>query len=141
MGRKPLIDKRELVRLAAAGRSVQEMAAYFGVSESGILQAKRAAGLSKAQLDHGQSIPWKLSREHSQSGPATNLRNLSAAAQGRAVAPERLNTALRWARRLVEGGLDVTYDPAEGFLEVPAPAAGSHIAGVLNRTLEALDET
>ena len=138
MGRKPLIDRHELERLTAKGWSVQELAAHFGVSESGVLQAKRAAGLSKAQLDHSSAIPWKLLREHGQSGPATNLRNLSAAAQGRTVASERLNTALRWARKLVEGGMDVTYEPETGFAEIPAPATGSHLAGVLDRALEAL---
>nr|BFE77536.1 hypothetical protein GCM10020093_001370 [Planobispora longispora] len=97
MGRKALIDQDELRRLAGRGLSTAELAAHFGVSESGILQAKRAAGLSKPMLDHSRAIPWKLDRAHNQSGPATNLRNLSSVAQGRAIPPEKLNTALRWA--------------------------------------------
>ncbi|MFC4060084.1 hypothetical protein ACFOWE_17400 [Planomonospora corallina] len=120
MGRKALIDQEELRRLAGQGLSNAELAARFGVSESGILQAKRAAGLSKPMLDHSRAIPWKLNRAHSQSGPATNLRNLSAVAQGRAIPQEKLNTALRWAERLVSSGLDVAYDPEHGFREVPA---------------------
>ncbi|MEU0571828.1 helix-turn-helix domain-containing protein [Nonomuraea sp. NPDC005983] len=139
MGRRPTIDRAELARLVAEGLSVQELAARFGVSESGVLQAKRAAGLAKAMLDHGRALPWKLSREHTQSGPATNLRNLSAAAQGKPPAPERLNTALRWAQRLVDAGLDVTYDPAEGFREVPASPGGSHVADVLADARRALE--
>lgn len=139
MGRKATIDRAELARLVAEGMSVQELAAHFGVSESGVLQAKRAAGLAKPMLDHGAAIPWKLSRAHSQSGPATNLRNLSAAAQGRPPASERLNTALRWAQRLVDAGLDVRYDPAEGFSEVPASAERSHIAKVLDAARKALE--
>ncbi|GGP08387.1 hypothetical protein LDL08_22460 [Nonomuraea glycinis] len=131
MGRRPTIDRDELARLVAEGLSVQELAARFGVSESGVLQAKRAAGLAKPMLDHSRAVPWKLARAHAQSGPATNLRNLSAAAQGRPPAAERLNTALRWAQRLVDAGLDVSYDPAAGFTEVPADAAGSHVASVL----------
>lgn len=139
MARKATIDRAELARLVAEGMSVQELAAHFGVSESGVLQAKRAAGLAKPMLDHGAAIPWKLSRAHSQSGPATNLRNLSAAAQGRPPASERLNTALRWAQRLVDSGLDVRYDPAEGFGEVPASPEGSHIAKVLDAARKALE--
>ncbi|WP_431893620.1 hypothetical protein [Nonomuraea sp. bgisy101] len=139
VGRRPTIDRAELERLVGAGMSVRELAAHFGVSESGVLQAKRAAGLAKPQLDHGGALPWTLSRTHAQSGPATNLRNLSAAAQGARVAPERLNTALRWARRLVEQGLDVAYDPVEGFTEVPAPPSGSHVAEVLGRAVKVLE--
>ncbi|MER7500314.1 hypothetical protein AB0L05_35435 [Nonomuraea pusilla] len=138
MGRRPTIDRQELARLVAEGLSVQELAAHFGVSESGVLQAKRAAGLAKPMLDHSGAVPWKLSRAHAQSGPATNLRNLSAAAQGKPPAPERLNTALRWAQRLVDAGLDVRYDPAEGFSEVPAAPEGSHVAAVLAAAEEAL---
>jgi hypothetical protein len=139
VGRRPSIDREELARLVAEGRTVQELAAHFGVSESGVLQAKRAAGLAKPMLDHSAALPWKLARKHSQSGPATNLRNLSAAAQGKPPASERLNTALRWAQRLVDAGLDVAYDPEEGFSEVPASPEGSHVAKMLEAARKALE--
>ncbi|MBG0822227.1 hypothetical protein HS048_15910 [Planomonospora sp. ID91781] len=131
MGRRALIDHEELRRLAGQGVSNAELAARFGVSESGILQAKRAAGLSKPMLDHSRAIPWKLNRAHTQSGPATNLRNLSSVAQGRTIPPEKLNTALRWADRLVAAGLDVDYDPELGFREVPAAAFGESLVGTV----------
>nr|WP_260408006.1 hypothetical protein [Planomonospora venezuelensis] len=115
-----------------------ELAARFGVSESGILQAKRAAGLSKPMLDHSRAIPWKLDRAHSQSGPATNLRNLSSVAQGRAIPAEKLNTALRWAGRLVAAGLDIAYDSGRGFHEVPAAAGGSLVEAVLAEAMTAV---
>ncbi|MEV0592139.1 hypothetical protein [Nonomuraea cavernae] len=139
MGRRPTIDRDELTRLVAEGLTVQELAARFGVSESGVLQAKRAAGLAKPMLDHSRAVPWKVARAHTQSGPATNLRNLSAAAQGKPPASERLNTALRWAQRLVDAGLDVDYDQAEGFREVPASPGDSHVAGVLAAARKALE--
>ncbi|NUW39602.1 hypothetical protein [Nonomuraea rhodomycinica] len=139
MGRRPAIDRGELARLVAEGWNVRDLAAHFGVSESGVLQAKRAAGLVKPTLDHSRAVPWKVARAHIQSGPATNLRNLSAAAQGKPPASERLNTALRWAQRLVDAGLDVAYDPEEGFREVPAdPSGRSHVAMVLAEAREAL---
>lgn len=62
----------------------------------------------------------------------------SAAAQGRRVPKERLNTALRWANRLVDNGLDIAYDPEMGFHEVPA-GDDSHIARVLAEAREATD--
>lgn len=139
VGRKATIDRKELARLVAEGMSVQELAVHFGVSESGVLQAKRAAGLAKQMLDHSAALPWKLARVHSQSGPATNLRNLSAAAQGKPPAAERLNTALRWAQRLVDQGLDVRYDAGEGFSEVSAAPEGSHVASVLDAARKALE--
>ncbi|WP_066362544.1 hypothetical protein [Herbidospora mongoliensis] len=138
MGRRPQVDHEELARLAARGWSTADLAAHFGVTESGILQAKRSAGLSKPMTDHSAAIPWKLNRSHSQSGPATNLRNLSAAAQGKAVHKDKINTALRWASRLVESGLDIAYDPDQGFHEVEAPRV-SHIAKVLRSAQEKLD--
>ncbi|MFC0860759.1 hypothetical protein ACFHYQ_00465 [Sphaerimonospora cavernae] len=139
MGRKPRIDQEELARLAAEGWSNARLAAHFGVTESGVLQAKRAAGLSKPMADHSRALPWTLRREHSQSGPATNLRNLSAAAQGRTVTKDKLNTALRWANRLVDNGLDITYDPEHSFLEVPAEGS-SHIGRVLAEARDVLGE-
>ncbi|GII54132.1 hypothetical protein Pth03_25210 [Planotetraspora thailandica] len=137
MGRKPRIDQEELRRLAAEGWSNARLAAHFGVTDSGILQAKRAAGLSKPMTDHSRALPWRLSREHAQSGPATNLRNLSAVAQGRTVPKEKINTAVRWASRLVDGDLDITYDQENGFQEVPAREP-SHIAMVLAEAQRAL---
>lgn len=137
MGRRPRIDHEELARLVAEGWSNARLAERFGVTQSGILQAKRAAGLSKPMTDHSRALPWKLRREHSQSGPATNLRNLSAVAQGRTIPKEKLNTALRWADRLVDNGLDITYDPEHGFREVPVEGS-SHIAQVLAEARQAL---
>ncbi|KAA9380068.1 hypothetical protein F5972_10705 [Microbispora cellulosiformans] len=139
MGRKTRIDQEELARLAAEGWTNARLADHFGVTESGILQAKRAAGLSKRMTDHRRALPWTLRREHSQSGPATNLRNLSAVAQGRRIPADKLNTAVRWATRLVDNGLDIAYDPERGFHEVPA-GADSHIARVLGEARRATEQ-
>ncbi|MFC6087577.1 hypothetical protein, partial [Sphaerisporangium aureirubrum] len=114
-----------------------QLAAHFGVSESGVLQAKRGAGLAKPMLDHGRALPWKLNRAHNQSGAATNLRNLSAVAQGGEVPQVKINTAVRWGRRLVEEGLDIGYDAETGFFETPVVGV-SHVEGVLNEALVVL---
>lgn len=137
MGRKAHIGRDELRRLVAEGRSNAELAAHFGVTESGILQAKRSAGLAKPMLDHGRAIPWKLNRAHNQTGPATNLRNLSVIAQGGDVPQAKINTALRWARRLVDDSLDIAYDYDEGFRERPVTGP-SHVQAVLHDALEVL---
>ncbi|MBP2702190.1 hypothetical protein JOL79_00065 [Microbispora sp. RL4-1S] len=139
MGRKPRIDHEELGRLVAEGWSNARLAEHFGVTESGVLQAKRAAGLSKPMTDHSGALPWKIRREHNQSGPATNLRNLSSVAQGRSVPKEKVNTALRWASRLVDNDLDIAYDPEHGFREVPA-GERSHVAAMLAAARTAIDE-
>lgn len=139
-GRKARIDRAELGRLVAAGWPLADLAAHFGVTESGILQAKRAAGLAKPMRDHAKALPWKLSRAHYQSGPATNLRNLSAVAQGADVPQAKVNTALRWARRLADNGRDIDYDPEHGFREIPAPAGGGHVAAVLAEALNARED-
>jgi len=136
-----LIDQEELRRLAGQGLSNAELAARFGVSESGILQAKRAAGLSKPMLDHSRAIPWKLDRAHNQSGPATNLRNLSSVAQGRVIPAEKLNTALRWAGRLVASGMDISYEPGRGFVEVPASGGDWLLKRVLDEAQKAVSVT
>jgi len=141
VGRKALIDQEELRRLAGQGLSNAELAARFGVSESGILQAKRAAGLSKPMLDHSRAIPWKLDRAHNQSGPATNLRNLSSVAQGRVIPAEKLNTALRWAGRLVASGMDISYEPGRGFVEVPASGGDWLLKRVLDEAQKAVSVT
>ena len=90
-------------------------------------------------LDHSRAIPWKLNRAHNQSGPATNLRNLSSVAQGRAIPAEKLNTALRLADRLVSGGLDIAYEPERGFFEIPASPEGSLVETVLGEARRALE--
>jgi len=59
--------------------------------------------------------------------------------QGRRISRDKLNTALRWANRLVDNGLDIAYDPERGFHEVPAGDA-SHVARVLAEAREALGE-
>jgi hypothetical protein len=50
-----------------------------------------------------------------------------------------LNTALRWAQRLVDAGLDVRYDSDEGFSEVPVSPSGSHVAAVLAAARKGLE--
>ncbi|MDH2428461.1 hypothetical protein [Sphaerisporangium sp. TRM90804] len=142
MGRKADIDREELGRLVGAGWSNAELAGHFGVTVSGVLQAKRAAGLAKPMLDHGKAIPWKLDRAHNQTGPATNLRNLSVIAQGGTVPAVKVNTALRWARGLVERGADIAYEPGKGFYEIPVASGGdspSHVEKVLKDALEGLE--
>jgi hypothetical protein len=103
-----------------------------------VSQAKRGAGLAKPMLDHGRALPWKLNRAHNQTGAATNLRNLSAVTQGGEVPQVKINTAVRWARRLVDEGLDIAYDPERGFYETPVVGAVSHVEGVMNEALVVL---
>ncbi|GII83359.1 hypothetical protein Ssi03_13490 [Sphaerisporangium siamense] len=124
------IDPLELRRMVEAGKTYREIAHHFNVSVSGVQQAVERIGMQKKALSHKKFIPWTLDKEHVHTGPATSLRNLSKVAQGAQVPMAKLNTALRWAYRLEEAGLDIDYTPEAGFFEKPAKEP-SHIHMVL----------
>lgn len=114
------IDDLELRRMVTQGKTYREIAAHFSVSVSGVQQAVERIGMQKKTLSHKKYIPWTVTKEHGHSGPATCLRTLSKVVQGQQVPIAKLNTALRWAYRLSEAGLDIDYTPEAGFFEKPA---------------------
>lgn len=120
------IDPLVLRRMVEAGYPYKEIAEHFGVTVSGVQQAAQRYGIRRQRqsLDHRRYIPWTLEAEHRHSGPATNLRRLSALAYGREIPLDAANTALRWANTLVEEGLDIRYDPKIGFYTQPATSNG-----------------
>jgi len=62
-----------------------------------------------------------MATEHHGTWQAKQLRTLAHAALGRGTKYEgRRVAALRWARNLLDQGLDVVYDREEGFSYVPA---------------------
>ncbi|WP_433357925.1 hypothetical protein ACQP25_45310 (plasmid) [Microtetraspora malaysiensis] len=126
------IDPLELRRMVEAGRPYKEIAGYFNVTISGVQQAVERIGLQKRSLSHKAFLPWTIAREHRHSGPATCLRNLSKVAQGQAVPVYKLNTALNWAKRLSDQGLDIDYSPETGFVERPATGEVWHVAMALD---------
>lgn len=127
--------------MVEAGTTYPEIAAHFGVTVSGVQQAVERIGLQKRTLSHKKYIPWRVLREHSQSGPATSLRRLSKVAQGGQEPMVKLNTALRWATRLEESDMDIDYDPDLGFYERPADKDDWHIHMVLQDVREALQSS
>ncbi|MER7208476.1 hypothetical protein ABT340_15500 [Streptosporangium sp. NPDC000239] len=133
------IDGLELRKMVREGKTYRQIAAHFNVSVSGVQQAVERVGLQKKTLSHTKFLPWTLAREHKHSGPATSLRNLSKVAQGQQIPLAKLNTALRWAHRLRDAGLDVDYNPEAGFFEKPAGDPW-HISMVLEDVRTAVED-
>ncbi|WP_043617228.1 hypothetical protein [Nonomuraea candida] len=132
------IDPLVLRRMFEEGKTYREIATYFNVTISGVQQAAEKMGLRRQTVSHKKYIPWTVDVEHRQTGPITNLRNLSKVAQGQQVPLAKLNTGLRWATRLYEDGLDIDYDRTIGFYERPANEDNWHIKMVLKDVGEAL---
>ncbi|WP_371784643.1 hypothetical protein [Streptosporangium subroseum] len=134
------IDPLELRRLVESNVTYPEIAAHFGVSVGGVQQAVERIGLQKKNLRHDKFIPWKVSKDHNQSGPVTSLRQLSRVTQGQQVPLAKLNSALRWATRLHEAHQDIDYDPESGFFERDADEADWHIKMILDDVDQALNQ-
>ncbi|MGN9782831.1 hypothetical protein ACTMTF_15470 [Nonomuraea sp. ZG12] len=136
-----LIDPLELRRMIEAGKTYREIADHFKVSVGGVQQAVERIGMQKKSLSHRKFIPWRVAKEHGQSGPVTSLRNLSKVAQGQQIPIVKLNSALRWATKLDEADLDIDYDRDTGFFEKPADKSNWHIRMVLEDVKEAMSGT
>lgn len=132
------IDMLQLRRMIEAGTPYREIAERFQVSVGGVQQAAERLGLQKKNLRHDKFIPWTVIKDHNQTGPVTSLRSLSKVAQGQQVPLAKLNTALRWATRLHDDGLDIDYNKESGFFERPADKDSWHIAMVLADVNQAL---
>ncbi|MER5643993.1 hypothetical protein [Streptosporangium sp. NPDC002524] len=134
------IDPLELRRMVESGTNYSEIAQHFGVSVGGVQQAVERIGLQRRNLRHDKFIPWKMAKEHNQSGPTTSLRQLSRVAQGQPVPLAKMNSALRWATRLHDAHLDIDYNEETGFFEKPADEASWHIKMVLDDVDRALNQ-
>ncbi|GAA3136984.1 hypothetical protein GCM10010466_29740 [Planomonospora alba] len=120
------VSREDIRRLIASGKPYGDIATELGCSYSTVAHAARELGFGRALLSHKNAIPWKLRREHQKTMPADYLRELSRMEQGRpATDPYKRATAVSWAQRLLEQGLDVSYDPKAGPSEF-CPAGGFH---------------
>jgi hypothetical protein len=132
------MDPLELRKMLEAGKGYREIAEHFNVTVGGVQQAVERLGRQKKYLRHDKFVPWQLAREHGQSGPVTSLRNLSKVAQGQPIPLTKLNSALRWATRLMEAHMDIDYSKDAGFFEKPADEANWHIKMVIEDVRSAL---
>lgn len=128
-------DLREMLRgNRALGRKPMthaEIAAQTGLTPSGVAQAVMKYGLARPRISHKWAIPWRVAKGPHYNGKIVKyLRDLSSIAQGKEIAQTNKVTAVRWAERLVNSGLDIDYDPekppnaeskAGGFYTKPAP--------------------
>ncbi|MEO3857469.1 hypothetical protein [Acrocarpospora sp. B8E8] len=104
------IDRDEFRQRVKEGMTVKELAQHFNVSISAIAKVKKELGMVRALRSHKEALPWTVAREHDKLAPVLYLRDMSTAIAGDPVPPYRLNTAARWARRIVEAGRDIAYD-------------------------------
>lgn len=144
VARPPAVSSEELTKMIRDQRmTYAEVAAKTGLSVSGVKQAARRAGLVRKRLSHKWAVPWTISEEHNWSKPHSYLRRLSRIAQGDTnLDPMEAMTAINWARRLVDAGLDIDYDrktpPNDesiegGFFTKPADPSNWHVKKVLSR--------
>ncbi|GAA4187152.1 hypothetical protein GCM10022252_20210 [Streptosporangium oxazolinicum] len=135
------IDPLKLRQMVEANKPYAEIAEYFHMTVGGVQQAVERLGLTKQRyLRHDKAIPWKLAREHSQSGPANSLRRLSRIAQGQEIPLTKKHTALRWANRLIEANKDIDYSKEKGFFEKDADPDNWHVRQVLADAEQALEQ-
>lgn len=144
--RPPAIEKEELRWLLFVEKlTYEEIGQRVGLTASGVYQAARRYGLTRNKwVRRKWAIPWRVATDHSASPPAKYLRTLAAVAEGQP--PHRFDvaTAIRWARKLLDQGLDVDYDreapPSDfshrgGFYTKPADPENWHLKMVLERAL------
>lgn len=138
------IEPDELKRRIEAGETYESIGLDYGLAAISVFQAARDYGLTKPQLDHKWALPWVLAPEHKASKVAKYLRDLSSIAQGKKIREGNKATAIRWAERLVERGLDIDYSrdtppnpesPKGGFYTKPASKAPGqwHVKVVLEK--------
>ena len=120
------IDYAEAAVLLRAGRTQQEVADRFGVSQPAVNRAiwrGRIKGVSYDRTEMGQSfIPWRpLLAQHRSKYPAKMLRAAARRARGQASAPVTAAQLNQFLRSLDAHGAVVHYDPEtpEGFFYVP----------------------
>jgi len=123
-------------RYAKQGLKDAEIAVQFGISLSTLKRRKRAVRLTEELADHSWAIPWGIRPEDRQSTERRYLRELSLVAQGRPPYQMAvLHTALRWARKVVEAGQDITYE--DGWVYVAADPAHWHLRDVYTHAVQA----
>lgn len=91
-----------------------EIAVAFGVTKSAVYQAMRRHGLTDegSRIDHIDTIPWSLKKEHRYKHPANMLRQLSRTRAGDPnVLPEQRRMLIRWLTKRIDEGTVATYDP------------------------------
>jgi hypothetical protein len=118
------MQPEEIRRHKEAGWTHQEIADHYGVTVSGVQQVLQVIGYIRPQASHKEAIPWKLTKEHKNGKVANYLRHLSLLAQNKRIHKGdrihlwKANTAINWAIKLIDAGLDIDYDRDSGPSEV-----------------------
>ena len=100
-----------------------QQARELGIGYSTLMRYVQRASRQK-YADLSAWIPWTIRPEHARGDDtARKLRRLAQAAEWQDT-PYKYHraSALRWAKGLIDQGLDLTYDPDGGFVITTAPS-------------------
>jgi hypothetical protein len=135
-------DLRHMLQVRKMSR--RQIAEETGLTVGGVAQAIRRYGLARPQANHKWAVPWEVEEGHNQSKVAKYLRDLSSLAQGKEISEYNARRAIKWAKELVEKGLDIDYDRNQppndenvsgGFYSRKADRDNWHVQTVLTRAL------
>lgn len=128
-----------VAELTERGLDRVEIAARFGWSKATLQRRLSALGGVKAYAKHRDVIPWPIPEANDQDAEMRYLRELSLAIKGKPpYSIHHRNTALTWARRNVDAGLDVAFSEANGWTYTRADPERWHLRTVYERAVEAL---
>lgn len=116
------IDYSEAEQLLRQGRTQEEVASRFGVTQSAV-----ATAISRGRIKfvyekspHGRAMPWRVNAEHQQMYLARMLRAYHRRQQGLTNAPPLERMLDSFLRSMERDDAVVHYDPEldEGFIRV-----------------------
>lgn len=109
-----LPDGGTLLQLRRQGRTLDEIAAEYGVTKGAVyLQLREIPGAVKPRPSYKQLIPWRVSAEHAHAYPAAMLRLLGRVEAGQAdrIPANKRRMLESWCRTMKEQDLVVDYGP------------------------------
>jgi hypothetical protein len=110
------LDLQAGIRMLEEGHTHAEIADQLGGTVSGWRQAFRRAGYTKKNTSHKDWLPWTVAEEHHNAYVAKLIRHLSHLEKGHKLSELEeehrwlAKTAIDWANKLLDQGLDYDYD-------------------------------
>ncbi len=129
-------DAATLRRLKAAGKTYQEIASEYGVTESGAWRAFDRAGLIKTRMSYRDVAPWVIDRKYSRTSVMKHLRTMAKLKGGQEVSGSDQASFSAWKKHLEENSLVLAYSP-----DTPPNEASPSIGGFSYEPRIASDES
>lgn len=113
-----------LRRLKAEGKTYKEIAAEYGVTESGAWRAFDRAGLIKTRMSYRDVAPWQIDRKHARTTIMQHLRTMAKLQGNQEVSSSDQTSLNSWLQYLEENNLVVAYS-----VDTPPNEASPSIGG------------